>query len=116
MHSIRIDQFEFDDPGSEEAIEIDVARPSKFAYPNVSAFVGAVVGIVAAAALVEPEPFYRVFDRSRTSEYLKRFANIDVPLHADWPTYKLETESRHQTHLVICAPSMFIRYQWSTSA
>lgn len=114
MLSLRIDQFEFDDPGSEEALEIDVSRQSSFPHPNVQAFVRSVVGVD--AALPEPQPFYRVHGRGQVSEYIKRFANIELPLHCDWPTYNLVAESWDQTHLVICGVGMFIRYQWSTSA
>lgn len=116
MLSLRIDQFEFDDPGSEEAVEIDVSRQSRFPHPDVSAFVASTVGVQEAKTLPEPKPFYAVTDRSCVSEYVKRFANIEIPLHADWPTYKLTAESWDQTHLVIIASGIFIRYQWSTSA
>ena len=116
MLSLRIDQFEFDSPGSEEALEIDVSRKSKFPHPDVGAFVGATVGVQAASTLTEPMPFYLVSSRSQVNEYVKRFANIEIPLHAEWLTYTLSTEFWNQTHLVICGPSIFIRYQWSTSA
>ncbi|WOB06919.1 hypothetical protein [Piscinibacter gummiphilus] len=116
MLSLRIDQFEFDDPGSEEALEIDISRKSKFPHPDVSSFVGATVGVKAASELPEPKPFYLVQARSQVSEYVKRFANIELPLHSDWPTYALENESWDETHLVICGVEVFIRYQWSTSA
>lgn len=116
MLSVRIDQFEFDDPGSEEAVEIDVSRQSKSPYPDVTSFVRATVGVLAATTLAEPKPFHLVHDRRQISEYVKRFANIDIPLHADWLTYQLATESWDQTHLAICAPGIFIRYHWSTSA
>lgn len=116
MLSLRIDQFEFEDPGTEEAVEIDVSRQSNFPHSDVRAFVGATVGARAATTLAEPEPFHLVHDRRQISEYVKRFANIDIPLHADWLTYQLETECPDQTHLAICAPGIFIRYHWSTSA
>ncbi|MFH1814668.1 MAG: hypothetical protein ABIF28_10965 [Pseudomonadota bacterium] len=116
MISLRIDQFEFDNPGSEEALEIDVSRQSNFPHPDVGAFVGATVGVQAASTLAEPKPFYLVSSRGQVSEYVKRFANIEIPLHAEWLTYTLVTESWDQTHLAICGPGIFIRYQWSTSA
>lgn len=114
MLSIRIDQFEFEDPGSEESLEIDVSRRSKFPHPDVDAFVEAAIGVQAASTLPEPSHFYRYSGRHQASEYIKRFAHIDIPLHADWPTYILSTLD--QIHLVICSPEQFIRYQWSTSA
>ncbi|WP_143129141.1 hypothetical protein [Variovorax sp. PDC80] len=43
MISLRIDQFEFDDPGSEESLEIDVSGRFKFPHPNVKAFVESTV-------------------------------------------------------------------------
>lgn len=116
MISLRIDQFEFDNPGSEEALEIDVSRQSKFPHPDVGAFVASTVGVQAASALAEPKPFYLVSSRGQVSEYVGRFVNIEIPLHAEWPTYTLVAEPWDQTHLAICGPGIFIRYQWSTSA
>ena len=116
MRSLQIDQFEFDDPGSEEHLEIDFCRQSSFPHSNVSAFVGSVVGVEAASALGDPTPFFRIAHRSQIGEYVKRFTNIDIPLHAEWPTYPLAAESWDEIHLVICGPDFFIRYHWSTSA
>jgi hypothetical protein len=116
MLSLRIDQFEFDDPGSEESLEIDVSRPSRFPHPDVKAFVGSTVDFSLAPTLDEPIPFYRVADRTRVGNYLRRFAKVDVPPHCEWPTYLLSSDSWDETHLVICGPTAFIRYRWSTSA
>jgi len=116
MLSLRIDQFEFTDPGSEESLEIDVSGKSKFPHPDVKAFVGSTVDASCALVLAEPMPFYRVTDRVRVSEYLKRFAKVDVPPHCDWPTYLLSKDSWDETHIVISGPASFIRYCWSTSA
>jgi len=116
MISLRIDQFEFDDSGSEEALEIDVSRQSTFPHPDVAAFIGATVGVQAASTLAEPKPFYLISSRGQVSEYVKRFANIVIPLHAEWHTYTLATESWDQTHLVVRGPGVFIRYKWSTTA
>lgn len=116
MRSIKIDQYEFDDPGSEESLEIDLSQQSRFPHPNVKAFVGSTVGVAATSSLGEPAPFYRNAHRSQVADYLKRFAGVDVPAHSDWLTYELDKESWDQVHLVICAPGIFIRYQWSTSA
>lgn len=116
MRSLRIDQFEFADSGSEESVEIDVSRQSKFPHPDVGAFVASTVGAQAATALSEPKPFHLVPGRGQIAEYVKRFAEIAIPLHADWPTYQLTPESWSDTHVAICAPGIFIRYQWSTSA
>lgn len=116
MLSIRVDQFEFANPGSEEAIEIDVSRQTKFPHPDVVEFVKSTVGAQAASVLGEPQPFYRVSGRDQICEYIKRFANIEVPPYSDWLSYTLEPESWDQTHLIICAPGLFIRYHWSTTA
>jgi hypothetical protein len=116
VRSIKVDQYEFEDSGSEESLEIDLSRKSKFPHPEVKAFIGSAIGVGAASSLASPSPFYRNAHRSQVSEYLKQFAGVDVPVHCDWPTYELEKESWDQVHLVICAPGVFIRYQWSTSA
>jgi hypothetical protein len=116
VRSIKIDQFEFDDPGSEESLEIDLSRKSRFPHPDVKAFVASAVGVAAASSLGNPVPFYSNSHRSQVAEYLKRFAGVDVPTHCDWPTYELEKESWDQAHLIICTPGVFVRYQWSTSA
>ncbi|MCT8176346.1 hypothetical protein [Variovorax sp. CY25R-8] len=116
MFSLRIDPFEFDDPGSEESLEIDVSGRSKFPHPDVKAFVKSTADASQALTLEESVPFYRVEDRWRIAEYLNRFARIDVPPHCDWPAYLLSRELWNETHLVICTPMKFIRYRWSTTA
>ncbi len=116
MRYINIDQYEFDDSSSEESLEINLSRRSHFPHTDLSAFVVSTVNLAAASSLDEPMPFYKTPSRSQVAEYLKRFANLDVPVHSDWPTYKLERESWDQVHLVICSPEFFIRYQWRTSA
>lgn len=116
MRSIKVDQFEFENSGSEESLEIDISQQSPFPHPEVQAFVASTIGVAAASSLGEAVPFYRIPCRSQVSEYLRRFAEVDVPLHIDWPTYELEDVLWDQVHLVICAPGMFIRYHWSTSA
>ncbi len=116
MRSIRVDQFEFPEPGSEEALEIDFSRMSEFPHPDVRSFVRSTVGIDAAAALPAAKPFHSVTGKEEASEYMKRFADIEVPQHCDWPTHVLSDESWDAVHLVICGPKFFIRYRWSTSA
>jgi hypothetical protein len=116
MRSIKVDQFEFDDPGSEESLEIQVSRRSQFPHPDVKSFVGSVVNVHVAASLPEPVPFFKVGGRNQISEHLRRFANLDAPLHCDWPSYRLASESSDEVSLIICAPNAFIRYCWSTSA
>ena len=116
MRSIKVDQYEFENSGSEESLEIDLSQKSQFPHPEVRAFVGSTVGVAAASSLGESAHFFQSANRWQVSEYLKRFAGIDVPVHSDWPTYELEKESWDRVHLVICAPGVFIRYQWSTSA
>jgi hypothetical protein len=100
MRSFRIDQFEFESPGSEEAVEIDIARQSS-PYPDIGSFIGATVGVDAAAALVEPTPFHLMPDRVLVSEHIKRFANIEIPLHSAWLTYQLTADSSDDTHVAI---------------
>lgn len=116
MLSLRIDRFEFEDPASEQMLEIDISRQSKYPFPDAESFVREAVSAHAAANLAESRPFYMISGRAKVSEYLKRFANIEVPLHADWATYLMAEPDWDQVHLVICAPGVFIRYHWSTSA
>jgi len=116
MRSYRVDQFEFDDPGTEEAVEIDVSRKSVFPHPNVRSFVGSAVSVQAAEKLPEPTPFNVVHGRAEVCRHVKRFASIEIPLDADWLTYRLATDRPDEILLVICAPGMFIHYHWSTSA
>ena len=116
MLSLCLDQFEFEDSGSEEALETDAARQSRFPHPDVASFVGAVIGIAAAASLPEPKPFFRVARRSTAGDYLRRFAQLDVPPRCDWPTCEFDEGSWDEVHLVICGPGVFIRYRWSATA
>jgi len=116
MRSIRLDQFEFDDSGSEEALELDISRQSTFPHPTPHAFVQSTLGVEAAASLGNPQPFFRVPGRGQVSEYLKRYADIDIPPHSDFSTYVLNADSWAGEHLLICGHGVFIRYAWSTSA
>lgn len=116
MLSIRIDQFEFVYPDAEEKLEIDVSKRSRFPHPDVKAFAGSTIGVPAASALPEPVPFYRMAERGSISEYLERFARIDVSRHCDWATHILSEGSWDEVHLIICMPDAFVRYHWSTSA
>ena len=116
MLSYRVDQFEFDNPSTEEVVEIDVSRQSVFPHPDVSSFVGAVVSVQAAESLPEPTPFNVVHGRAEVRQHVKRFADIEIPTDVAWPTYRLDTHSPDEVLLVLCAPGFFIRYQWSTSA
>jgi len=52
MRSPRIDQFEFDDPGSEESLDIDVSSNSKFSHSDVNALIGSTLDASCASVLV----------------------------------------------------------------
>lgn len=51
MRSPRIDQFEFDDPGSEESLDIDVSSNSKFSHSDVNALIGSTLDASCASVL-----------------------------------------------------------------
>ncbi len=57
MRTWSLDQFEFDDPASEEALDIAVAKRSKFPFPDVGEFVASAVGVDASRQLPQPMPF-----------------------------------------------------------
>lgn len=116
MRNVRVDQFEFDNRGSEESLEIDVAARSRFPHPTLTSFANAVLDAPLAASLPEPLPFFRLTGRDQICAYLLRFASIDVPYHADYPSYLLSGHEFDEFHLLISGPDTFIRYRWSTSA
>lgn len=116
MRTILVDHFEFDTSSSEESLEICVSRQSAVPHPDLGAFTASVLDPAQRSSIAEPVPFFKVAGRQTVSEYLNRFAGVDVPLHAEWPTYQVEAADWHTLHLILCGPGIFIRYRWATSA
>ncbi|MBI1322715.1 hypothetical protein GC170_05970 [bacterium] len=116
MRSLYFDQFEFDEPASEECLRIDISHQSRDPLPEIGAFVAKILGDEAALALGDPIPFNRVDGRGQVCEHMKRFADIDIPEHVEWPTYCLVSGSWNEMHLVVCGTAFFIHYYWTTTA
>jgi hypothetical protein len=112
------DQFEFDSFSSEESLEIVVAKKqvaSVAQFGDLREFVAASAGTGAAESLGQSRPFNDRASYSSVREYLKRFANIDVPDPNEWEMYVL-FEDALEWDGVFEAPDMFIRYHWSSTA
>jgi len=115
MKVVSVDQFEFEDAATEEALDIAIAKKSAFPHPSVQAFVEAAVGIEAAKRLQPAVAFSDQFAYGKVREYLQRFAKWSLPDPCSWPTHIL-AEGPDEWHLVLCGPDIFVSYRWSTSA
>jgi hypothetical protein len=116
MRTVLVDPFEFENFASQESLEVNVARQSGYPHPDLSAFIASVIVPQLRKSIAEPVPFYSIDDRQRVSANLKQFADVDIPLHADWPTYLVEESNWNLTHLIVSMRGAFVRYCWSTSA
>lgn len=118
MKTLVIDQFEFDNFASEESLEINVASrryPSANQFNELAEFVAACVGSEAAANLGPPRTYEDHASCSSISNYLKRFASIDVPIPCDWRMYVLYVDDLEWDG-VLETPTLFIRYHWASTA
>lgn len=116
MRIVSVDQFEFDDPSTEESLELAISARSTFPHSDVRQFVGAAVGEQAALMLdAAPSPFRESHAYGSVRDYAGRFAGVSIPLDCDWPTYVL-ADGPDEWHLVLCSPTHFISYRWWTAA
>lgn len=115
MKLLSFDQFEFENPDSEEHLEVAVSMRSAFPHPDVCSFVASVVSVAASKELPEAGPFSESKGYGLVRGYLKHFASIALPEPCSWPTYVLN-DTGDEFHAVLCGPETFISYLWSTSA
>ena len=123
MRRLFFDQFEFDTFASEESLEIHVAAKSIAAksltrvaqFCDVAEFVAATDGPGSVDDLSEFTEFTERGLYSSVREYLKRFANIDVPNPCNWTMCVLFQDDL-DFDAVFDTPSQFIRYHWLSTA
>jgi hypothetical protein len=116
MRSWIVDQYEFDNWGTEENLEINYAKCGDFPFPDVSAFVASAVGVDAASSLGEAVRFDEGFGYGLVRKYLHRFTGLEMPSPCVWPTYVLTEDSNNECHIILCGPDCYIRYSWYTTA
>lgn len=112
MQTLTFDQFEFDNHGTEESLEIKIAARSDFPFPTFGDFVA---GLRLIGSLPEPKPFFSVSGIKHEAAYLEQFGRIEVPSNCDWPCYDVPCDP-DQRWLLIEAGDLFISYFWETSA
>ena len=115
MRVVSVDQFEFENPSSEESVEIAVAKRSDFPFPDVAHFVAVRRSGEAHSALDQPVPFAETLAYGLVRGYLQRFSGIAIPERCAWPTYVFQ-DGPDDWELVMCAPDCYIHYLWSTAA
>jgi hypothetical protein len=115
MRTLIFDQFEFDPPDSEEALEISIAAKGKFPFSEVQDFAAAIIGIDAAKDFSQATSFDESFGYGLIRDYLRKYADISLPSPCNWPTY-IMVHDNDEWDGIIEGPSIFIRYHWSTSA
>ncbi|MEX1231263.1 MAG: hypothetical protein WEB58_13540 [Planctomycetaceae bacterium] len=118
MRKLYFDQFEFDSSSSEESLEIHVAlkqlQPQK-QFDDLQSFAHASAGESASVNLGKLVPYQDLAGFSSIREYLKRFANINVPDPCDWQMVVLNEDDLYWDG-ILDSPDYFIRYQWSSTA
>lgn len=115
MRTVTVDQFEFEDPQTEEHLEIAIASRARFPFPEVESFLLSRVGPEAMPKPGSIVNFDMLLGYGLVREYLHRFAGIELPVDCAWPTHVLE-DSPDTWELVLAAPDSFIHYVWTTSA
>lgn len=136
MKTIEVDQFEFDNPQTEEHLQIATARRSEW-VPTVAAFAASVgcgnlspailpkgrvddlAGALAGLAPTLPasQPLNAILGHRQVLSYLKRFAGIDAPEPCDWACWPIPNDEHFiEEKLLIETDDSFISYKWSTSA
>ena len=118
MRSWTADADEFDDPDSEQSVQIHCAVRSGRrvpAFPDAASFVAAVVNDAAARGLGAAVPFNERMRFGAVRKHLDRFAGLSLPVPCDWPTHVL-CDEWNQFHLVLCGPDRYISYFWQTTA
>ena len=115
MRVVSVDQFEFENPSTEESLEIAVASRSAFPFPDAQHFVASRVGVAAAASLPQPIAFNERLACGLLRKYTERFVGVLMPEPCTWPTYVL-SDGPDEWNLVLCGPGLFVHYLWSTSA
>jgi hypothetical protein len=114
MRIVSVDQFEFDNPTTEESLEIAIARKGDFPFLEVMAFIRTRAPLTKPDIPVEPVSFDEKLGYGMVREYAKRFAGISIPTPCDWPTYVLQ-DGPDEWELIICASDHFIHYRWATT-
>ena len=115
MRSWTFDQFEFEDPSSEERLQVAYALRSNFQFPSLAKFVEAVVSQHVARSLAEPSSFNDLLGGGTLRNNLRKFTGLEVPAQCKWPTYILSDEW-NECCIILMSPDGFIYYFWSTSA
>jgi len=112
---VTVDSFEFDNPSTEEFVEIAVAKKSKFPFPAVEQFVAVRIGVTQAATLPTADKFDQCPGSLEAREHLLKFAGIPLPEACAWETYRFSS-GPDDWSFVICTPTQFIHYSWGSSA
>ena len=115
MKTLVFDQDEFDDPASEQRVEIAISHRKGFPHPTMAKFADAVVGAGWGAKLTAPKAFSAIPTFAGDAEYLTRFSEITVPKNCNWPCV-IVSDEWNERHLLLDLGHAFVSYRWSTSA
>lgn len=115
MRTLSFDQFEFDPPEGEEGLEVAIVTKRDRPFPDLFVFAASMWGPDVASALPEPVAFKEKLGPGNIREYLKQYADLELPMPCEWPTYIL-CDDWNDWDAIIAGPDLWIRYHWSTSA
>jgi len=113
MRTLTFDGFEFDNPSTEEHLELWIAAKGDFPFPDVRSFLTAAAEVATPPG--PPIPFHEGHGYAMVRAYLARFGGVVVPRPCDWPTFVLNHDDT-DWDAVYEAPGLFIRYHWFTTA
>jgi hypothetical protein len=124
LRVLYFDQFEFNSFSSEEILEIHIgAKHSQgitkftdviaFAQDSQARRVNHNPGD--ATHVGSPRPYVDTASYSSIRQYLKRFADLDVPDPCDWLVYVMY-EDDLEWDGILETPTHFIRYHWESTA
>ncbi len=114
MKTLRFDQFEFDDPSSEQWLEIAISERRNQSCPTVQTFVERVID-TRSGPLPSPRSFSTLTSFGADADFLRRFAGIPVPDACSWTCFVL-LDDWNDRHVILDLGYAFISLHWSTSA
>ena len=76
MRTLTVDQWEFEPPDGEEALQVSIAAKNDFLFPNSAAFARAVCGTKFDGHPAAPTPFTEGLGPANVRKYLRRYAGF----------------------------------------
>lgn len=118
MRTFIFDAFEFDEPHSEQRLEVAISRRSDWPHSKVEDFVGDVArcaGTPEPALLPAPVSFVSSPTFSTVSRQLERFSLLNVPFDCRWRCFVIADEW-NDLRVVLDTGDLFVSFKWDNTA